>query len=113
MLKKESGFSVTEDYTKRIREERQELYNFKCAEQKDGQKAVIRYNKLYLDEDVFMFDWEIEKVKWVGKRPPLGKQKDSGPNSAVKRALQVVKKKTKVIRNTVLLMVIRKRTNRG
>ena len=81
MLKKESGFSVTEDYTKRIREERQELYNFKCAEQKDGQKAVIRYNKLYLDEDVFMFDWEIEKVKWVGKRPPLGKQKDSGPNS--------------------------------
>ena len=61
LLKTSSSIFVTEDMSKKTREARQELqkYLVNLAKTNPSKKAVIRYDKLYIDGAIFVFS-EVE-----------------------------------------------------
>lgn len=56
---------VSEDFTKRVRDMRRGLAELKNTYRAQGKRAVLRFDKLYTDFDVFTFDPETRTVRKV------------------------------------------------
>ena len=67
---KESGLTITEDISKKIREARQELKKFLRVVKRNSpdKYCFLQYDKLFVDGRVFVFDQEEGKV--VEQRSP-------------------------------------------
>ena len=68
---KESGLTITEDISKKIREARQELKKFLRVVKRNSpdKYCFLQYDKLFVDGRVFVFDQEEGKV--VEQRSPM------------------------------------------
>ena len=59
---------VSEDFTKRVRDIRRGLTELKNTYREEGKRAVLKFDKLYTDFDVFTYDPETRTVKKVERR---------------------------------------------
>ncbi|MES9879851.1 MAG: hypothetical protein ABW185_03120 [Sedimenticola sp.] len=53
---------VTEDFTQRVRNDRRNLGHYLREAKAQGRRAVLRYNKLIVDGEVYTYDSQHEKV---------------------------------------------------
>ncbi|XP_070550685.1 myosin-J heavy chain-like [Ptychodera flava] len=69
-LPRESPFKVTEDLPPLVREKRRKLGVFLQAARQDNKRASLRYDKLIIEDDVFVFDQTKEppQLKKIGNR---------------------------------------------
>lgn len=63
---KTPSFSISEDFSKRIQEERRHLIVEMKAARQQEMKATITYNKLRINDEVYMFDRKTQKVVKAG-----------------------------------------------
>ena len=68
VLKRDSKFSVNEDYTDRVKNHRRELGKEMIEARKQGHYAVIRYDKLVINNDIYRFDDCKGSIEYFGKR---------------------------------------------
>lgn len=66
-----SDITIAEDYSKLIQEERRELFKVMQDKRKEDKYAVVKFNKLQVEEEVFRYDWESKTLIKVGdaKKP--------------------------------------------
>ena len=82
-LNRDSAFRVSEDYTKKIRDTRKRLIPFLHDAKAKGDFAVLKYDKLVINNNIFIYDDENQVLKQVGgsKQDTRGAQHSSGRGS--------------------------------
>ena len=60
-----SQFSVQQDYTDRVKRHRRELGKQMIEARKNGQNAVIKYDKLVIDDTKYYYDDESNEIREI------------------------------------------------
>lgn len=82
--------SIMEDFSKSIIDDRRKLVERMKAERKKGNYAQIRFNKLQIEENIFMYNRETNAIEWTGKgKKPEKKQ----PNKEEEEKLMAKRKR--------------------
>jgi hypothetical protein len=65
----DNNLRVSEDFTKRVRDERRELVEHMKEARDEGSLSYLSYNKLVIDNRVYVMDREKNELRQVGTRP--------------------------------------------
>lgn len=73
VLGRDSRFSVQQDFTERVKLHRRELGKEMVKARNDGHYAVIRYDKLIINNDIFKYDDSKGSIVCIGQRTRRGR----------------------------------------